>query len=69
MIQKLKGSLYSKSAWLGLLITSLGLLEQFYPTLISQLIPNEYAGMVASLFGIIIWLLRWVTTKPLDEKE
>jgi Sec-independent protein secretion pathway component TatC len=67
-VDKLRGSLYSRSVWFGVIVAVLGLIEQASPTLISQLIPADYAGAVTALFGLAVWALRWVTTKPLEDK-
>lgn len=67
-MEKLKGSLYSKSAWFGVVVALLGLLEQVFPTLVTQLVPAGYTGGVMAVFGLVVWTLRWVTVAPLEEK-
>lgn len=67
ILQKLKGSLWSKTSNFAVIVTVIGLLEQTSPHLFSAVAP-EYRGLVMSLVGVVFWLLRWVTTTPLDKR-
>lgn len=67
-LEKLHGSLYSKTAQLGVFITVIGLAEQTLPGVIARVVPAEYYGLAISTLGVIIWCLRWITSKPLEEK-
>jgi len=68
MLYKLRGSLYSKTSNAAIVVAVIGVLEQLIPGLLGVVVPTEYSGLALSLVGVAFWLLRWVTSKPLDEK-
>lgn len=68
MLDKLKGSLYSKTSNAAIVIAVIGVLEQLAPGLLASVVPADYSGLALSGIGVAFWLLRWVTSKPLDEK-
>jgi hypothetical protein len=68
-LDKLRGSLYSRTMRFGGLAVVLGLIDQFGGLAIGKLIPPDYAGLVVSALGVLMWLLRWVTDKPLESKN
>ena len=68
MLNKLKGSLYSKTSNAAIVVAVIGVLEQLAPGLLANVVPADYAGLLISALGVLFWLLRWVTSKPLDLK-
>jgi len=68
MLDKLKGSLYSKTSNAAIVVAVIGVLEQLAPGLLASVVPADYSGLALSGIGVAFWLLRWVTGKPLDEK-
>jgi hypothetical protein len=67
-IYKLRGSLYSKTSNAAIIVAVIGVLEQLAPGLLASVIPADYSGLLISALGVLFWLLRWVTSKPLDLK-
>jgi len=67
-LYKLRGSLYSKTSNAAIVVAVIGVLEQLAPGLLASVIPADYSGLALSGIGVAFWLLRWVTSKPLDEK-
>jgi hypothetical protein len=67
-IYKLRGSLYSKTSNAAIVVAVIGVLEQLAPGLLASVIPADYSGLLISALGVLFWLLRWVTSKPLDLK-
>jgi hypothetical protein len=68
IISKLRGSLYSKTSNAAIVVAVIGVLEQLAPGLLASVVPADYSGLALSGIGVAFWLLRWVTSKPLDEK-
>jgi len=56
----------SKTMWLGILVTSLGVIETNLPFLQNAL--GDYYGYAIMAVGIAIKVLRVVTTQPLSAK-
>jgi hypothetical protein len=67
-LYKLRGSMYSKTSNAAIVVAVVGVLEQLAPGLLASVIPADYSGLALSGVGVAFWLLRWVTSKPLDEK-
>jgi hypothetical protein len=67
ILQKLKGSLYSKTSNFALLTILLGLADQLLPQ-VAAFVPADYRGLALAVAGVVFWCLRWVTTKPLERK-
>ena len=68
MLTKLRGSLYSKTSNAAIVVAVIGVLEQLAPGVLASVVPADYSGLALSGIGVAFWLLRWVTSKPLDEK-
>ncbi len=68
VLEKLKGSLYSKTSNAAVIVAVVGVAEQLVPGILSNIVPADYAGLALSGLGALFWLLRWVTSKPLDLK-
>ena len=67
MIDKLRGSLRSKTAWFAYTVMAAGLIEQAAPFLAS-LIPEDYRGLAIWIAGGVVLFLRMVTKAPLEKK-
>jgi len=67
-LYKLRGSLYSKTSNAAIIVAVIGVLEQLAPGLLATVIPADYSGLALSGIGVAFWLLRWVTSKPLEVK-
>jgi hypothetical protein len=67
-LYKLRGSLYSKTSNIALVVTLIGAAEQLIPGMLAAVIPAHFTGLVISALGVVFWLLRWVTSKPLEIK-
>lgn len=68
LLSKLQGSLYSKTSNVAIIVAIIGVLEQLIPGVIGALVPAQFSGLALSALGVVFWLLRWVTSKPLDQK-
>ena len=55
--------LKSKTVLFGLLLTIASIAQMLVPFL-----PPEYIGMVGTVVGIAVIVLRFVTSLPLDQK-
>jgi hypothetical protein len=67
-LYKLRGSLYSKTSNAAVVVAVIGVLEQLVPGVLASVVPVQYNGLLISALGVLFWLLRWVTSKPLDLK-
>jgi VIT1/CCC1 family predicted Fe2+/Mn2+ transporter len=57
----------SKTMWFAFALTVLGALFELFPYLQSLLDPRFY-GVSLVVIGIIVAVLRFLTTQPLNEK-
>jgi hypothetical protein len=60
-------ALKSKTIWFALALTALGVIEQQYK-LIENVVPEAWRGLVFVGIGVVVAVLRVVTTMPLEEK-
>jgi len=60
--------LKSKTVVFGLLVTIFGAL-QFYLPAVEKLLDATTYGLITAGIGIIVIVLRFLTTVPLDEKD
>jgi hypothetical protein len=67
-LYKLRGSLYSKTSNAAVVVAVIGVLEQLAPGVLANVVPADYSGLALSGIGVAFWLLRWVTSKPLEVK-
>lgn len=65
MIRKLKGALKSKTCWFAVIISVLSILQGF---VLEIPIPVHYQALVGVLLSVIVTILRFVTTRGLDDK-
>lgn len=63
----LSGSLKSKTSWFALLLVIIGALQQNMDA-VGAVIGEGNLGMFTSITGVIVYVLRLVTNKPLAEK-
>ncbi len=63
----MKGALRSRTMWFSYALIALGVVESQW-SLIRDLVPERYQGLVYVCIGIIVALLRAVTTVPLDKR-
>ena len=66
MIEKIKRCHRSKTMWWSLLLVVLGAIADNLSYLQSQ-IDERYYGIIVMGIGIITAVLRWNTTKPLED--
>lgn len=66
-IDKLRGSLRSKTAWFAYMLMAAGVIDQLTP-FIASMVPQKYSGLVVAVLGLLVWILRAATSKPLDAK-
>jgi hypothetical protein len=57
----------SRTMWFSFALVVFGALEAGFPYLQSVIKP-EYYGSILVVIGIIVAILRYVTTQPLDNK-
>jgi hypothetical protein len=63
----LMGNVKSKTSWLGILLMVFGVLQDQW-TMVQQLIPVQYAGRAFALVGLLVLILRNVTSESITEK-
>lgn len=66
-MNKLIGSLKSKTAWFALLLVVIGALQQNMEV-VTNLIGSDNIGTFTSITGVLVYVLRLLTTRPLEEK-
>ena len=64
---KILGGFFSSTMWFGFLIMLMNWLNN-NTALLQGLVPEQYDDLVLYGVGLIIWLLRWITTKPIEDK-
>ncbi len=67
MSTKIKGAKRSKTVWLGLAVSVLGVLQINLEVFNTFLTPAQQ-GLATLGVGVAIVVLRWVTETALDEK-
>jgi hypothetical protein len=67
MIDKLVNSFKSKTALFAMLLTIAGIVQQ-NTEVITKLIGEHNTGVLMSGVGVVVYILRWITTAPLEEK-
>jgi len=65
---KVVGGFFSSTMWFGFVIMAATWLEN-NTELLQSLVDGQYASLVGYAIGIAIWGLRWITTKPVEEKR
>ena len=67
MRRRTRGAMHSKTMWFSFALVVLGVVYDNFSYL-EQLINPRLYGIFLILIGIIVAVLRFVTTLPLDEK-
>lgn len=67
MMDKILGSAKSRTMWFSLALVIFGAIEASIG-LLQSIIPPQYYGLVVMVIGIIVAVLRWITTAGLDKK-
>jgi hypothetical protein len=67
MKRKLRGAMHSKMMWLSLVLVILGVVYDNFSYVENIIDPRLY-GISLIFIGIVVAILRFVTTLPLDEK-
>jgi hypothetical protein len=62
-----KRTMRSKTMWFSLALVIFGAFEMYFPYLQENIQP-EYYGPIFMAIGVIVGILRFVTTLPLEEK-
>jgi hypothetical protein len=62
-----KKTMRSKTMWFSLALVIFGAFEMYFPYLQENIQP-EYYGPIFMAIGVIVGILRFVTTLPLEEK-
>lgn len=57
----------SRTLWFSALLMIFGAVEMYFPYLKDNIDPNYY-GPIFMAIGVIVAVLRFATTLPLDEK-
>jgi hypothetical protein len=61
------GVMRSKTMWFSLAMMVFGAVEMYFPYIRDNIQP-QYYGPIFMAIGIIVAVLRFITTLPLDEK-
>jgi hypothetical protein len=64
--KKTRGAKYSKTVWLGLTLAAAGFLEAQF-RMVEHLIPEEYRGVALMGVGMLVVVLRFLTTMPVED--
>ena len=67
MRRKTRGAMHSKTMWFSMALVILGVVYDNF-SYIENLIPPRLYGVLLIFIGIVVAVLRFVTTQPLDEK-
>lgn len=67
MRRKAKGAMHSKTMWFSLALVILGVVYDNFSYIENLINPRLYGVLLISI-GIVVAVLRFVTTLPLDEK-
>lgn len=67
MRRRVKGVMHSKTMWFSLALMIFGAVEMYFPYLRDNIQPKYYGPMFMGV-GIVVALLRFATTLPLDKK-
>lgn len=67
MRRKTRGAMHSKTMWFSLALVVLGVVYDNFSYL-EQLINPRLYGISLIFIGVIVAVLRFVTTLPLDDK-
>ena len=63
----MRGAMRSKTMWLGLALAILGVVYDNF-SYVQNIIDPRFYGIFLIIIGIVVAVLRFMTTLPLDEK-
>lgn len=63
----MRSAMRSKTIWLGLLLVILGALYDNFSYL-QEVISPQWYGIILVTIGVLVAILRFVTTLPLEDK-
>lgn len=67
MRRQVKGAMYSKTMWFALAVAILGVVYDNFMYVQNIIDPKAY-GIILIMIGVVLAVLRFITTLPLDEK-
>ena len=67
MRRRAKGAMRSKTMWFSVALVVLGVVYDNF-SYIENLIPPRLYGVLLIFIGVVVALLRFVTTLPLEDK-
>ena len=67
MRRKSRGAMRSKTMWFSLALVILGVVYDNF-SYIENLIPPRLYGVLLIFIGVVVAVLRFVTTMPLEDK-
>ena len=67
MRRRTRGAMHSKTMWFSLALVILGALNDNF-SYIEQLINPRLYGVLLICIGIVVAVLRFITTMPLEDK-
>ena len=67
MRRKTRGAMHSKTMWFSLALVILGVVYDNF-SYVQNLIDPRLYGIILIAIGVVVAVLRFVTTLPLDEK-
>ena len=67
MRRRTRGAMHSKTMWFSLALMVLGVVYDNFNYVQNIIDPRLY-GIILILIGVVVAVLRFVTTLPLDEK-
>lgn len=67
MRRKAKGAMHSKTMWFSLALVILGVVYDNFSYIENLINPRLYGVLLISI-GIVVAVLRFVTTMPLEDK-
>ena len=67
MRRKTRGAMHSKTMWFSLALMILGVVYDNF-SYVQNIIDPRFYGVILIAIGIVVAVLRFVTTLPLDEK-
>lgn len=67
MRRKSRGAMHSKTMWFSLALVILGVVYDNF-SYIENLIPPRLYGVLLIFIGVVVAVLRFVTTMPLEDK-
>lgn len=64
---KILGGFFSSTMWFGFLLMMANWLNN-NTNMITAMFPSEYSELVLYGVGLLVWLFRWITGVPVEDK-